>query len=60
MNERNIVNDRSRSQHHKDREAISQNTYCWVFRFGGDKVIELIEYADTALMECALQAPRPH
>ncbi len=33
-----------------------QNTYCWVFRFLHGKVIELIEYADTALMESALDA----
>jgi ketosteroid isomerase-like protein len=33
------------------------NTYCWVFRFQGGKVIELTEYADTALIESALQPP---
>lgn len=35
-----------------------RNTCCWVFRFGGGKVIELVEYADTALMESTLQPPR--
>ena len=33
------------------------NSYCWVFRFQGDKVIELTEYADTALIESVLQPP---
>ncbi len=33
------------------------NTYCWVFRFAAGKVIELTEYADTALIESALEAP---
>lgn len=33
------------------------NTYCWVFRFQGEKVVELVEYTDTALIESALQAP---
>lgn len=34
-----------------------ENTYCWVFRFSKGKVVELIEYADTALMQTALQPP---
>ena len=33
------------------------NTYCWVFRFAAGKVVELTEYADTALIESALEAP---
>jgi uncharacterized protein len=33
------------------------NTYCWVFRFQDEKVVELIEYTDTALIESALEAP---
>jgi len=33
------------------------NTYCWLFRFQGDKVVEITEYADTALMESALEPP---
>lgn len=33
------------------------NRYCWVFRFTGGQVVELVEYADTALIESALQAP---
>jgi ketosteroid isomerase-like protein len=34
-----------------------QNTYCWIFRLNGGKVVELVEYADTALIESALQPP---
>jgi ketosteroid isomerase-like protein len=34
------------------------NTYCWIFRFAGGKVVELIEYTDTALIEAALQPPQ--
>ena len=34
-----------------------ENTYCWVFRFAQGKVIELIEYADTDLMNSALNPP---
>jgi len=33
------------------------NSYCWVFRFQDNKVIELTEYADTALIESALEPP---
>jgi len=33
------------------------NTYCWVFRFQDGKVVELTEYADTALIESALEPP---
>jgi len=33
------------------------NRYCWVFRFREGQVVELIEYADTALIESALQSP---
>jgi len=33
------------------------NTYCWVFRFEGEKVVEITEYADTALIESALEPP---
>lgn len=35
-----------------------QNTYCWIFRFNEGQVVELIEYADTALIESALQPPK--
>lgn len=34
-----------------------RNSYCWVFRFAGDCVVEITEYADTALIESALEAP---
>ena len=33
------------------------NSYCWVFRFESGKVTELTEYADTALIESALEPP---
>lgn len=39
-----------------------ENSYCWVFRFANGKVAELIEYADTSLMESCLKhplAPKP-
>jgi uncharacterized protein len=35
-----------------------QNSYCWIFRFRDGQVIELVEYADTALIESALLPPR--
>jgi ketosteroid isomerase-like protein len=35
-----------------------RNTYCWVFRFSGGRVVELVEYTDTALIESALQPPK--
>jgi ketosteroid isomerase-like protein len=34
-----------------------ENTYCWIFRFSNSKVVELIEYADTALIQSALLPP---
>ncbi len=34
-----------------------ENTYCWIFHFSKGKVVSLIEYADTALMENALTHP---
>jgi ketosteroid isomerase-like protein len=34
-----------------------QNAYCWVFRFSEGKVVELMEYTDTALIESALKPP---
>jgi len=37
--------------------APYENTYCWVFRLAEGKVVELIEYTDTALIEAALKAP---
>ncbi len=33
------------------------NRYCWVFRFAEGRVVELVEYTDTALIEAALDAP---
>lgn len=33
------------------------NTYCWLFHFRHGKVVRLVEYADTALIESALQPP---
>lgn len=35
------------------------NTYCWVCRVADGEVQELTEYADTALVMAALQAPEP-
>lgn len=37
--------------------ARYNNRYCWVFRFSERKVVELIEYTDTALIESALRPP---
>jgi ketosteroid isomerase-like protein len=34
-----------------------ENSYCWVFRLTGGKIVEVVEYADTALMESALRPP---
>jgi ketosteroid isomerase-like protein len=34
-----------------------RNRYCWLFSFREGKVVSLVEYADTALIEAALQAP---
>ena len=33
------------------------NTYCWVCRLAGGKIVALTEYMDTALVEAALEAP---
>jgi ketosteroid isomerase-like protein len=33
------------------------NRYCWVFRLEQGKVVDLVEYTDTSLIESALQAP---
>lgn len=33
------------------------NSYCWVVRMADGQMKELIEYADTGLMDSALQAP---
>ena len=40
----------------KDGKSYN-NRYCWVFRFADGRVIELMEYTDTALIESALQPP---
>ncbi len=34
-----------------------RNTYCMVFRFDGGKVVEITEYADTALIDAVLAPP---
>lgn len=34
-----------------------RNTYCLVFRFDGGKVVEITEYADTALIDAVLEPP---
>jgi uncharacterized protein len=34
-----------------------ENSYCWVFKCGHGKVVEIIEYADTALIEAVLTHP---
>lgn len=36
-----------------------QNSYCWIFRLVDGQVVELTEYADTALIDAVLQAPTP-
>jgi hypothetical protein len=33
------------------------NSYCWLFHFRDGKVVKLVEYADTALIESALDPP---
>ncbi|WOD13027.1 nuclear transport factor 2 family protein [Pseudomonas sp. NyZ704] len=33
------------------------NTYCWLFHFNNGKVVKVIEYTDTALIETALEPP---
>lgn len=35
-----------------------RNTYCWIFRLNQGKVIDLVEYTDTALIESVLQPPQ--
>ncbi len=40
----------------KDGHAYN-NRYCWVFRFEGEKVVEMVEYMDTALTAAALGRP---
>ena len=35
------------------------NSYCWVFRLVDGQVVELTEYADTALINAVLQPPTP-
>lgn len=37
--------------------ARYDNRYCWVFRFHEGRVVEIVEYADTALIESALTPP---
>lgn len=37
--------------------ASYNNTYCFVFRFDGERVIEVTEYLDTALVERAFSVP---
>ncbi len=37
-----------------------ENSYCWIFRFARGKVVELMEYADTALIEACLTYPASH
>ena len=34
-----------------------ENRYCWVFRFVAGRVAEIVEYADTSLIERALKPP---
>jgi ketosteroid isomerase-like protein len=34
-----------------------RNSYCWVFTLSGGQVVEIVEYADTALIESALEPP---
>lgn len=34
-----------------------QNNYCWIFRLVDGQVVELTEYADTALIDAVSQAP---
>ena len=34
-----------------------RNGYCWICRVEGGRITELVEYADTALMDSALGPP---
>jgi uncharacterized protein len=55
-----VVQARGKNRTHAGQTY--ENSYCWVFRFSNGKVTELIEYADTALMESCLihpQRPKP-
>ncbi|MBU3057831.1 MULTISPECIES: nuclear transport factor 2 family protein [Pseudomonadaceae] len=33
------------------------NSYCWVCRMSGGRIVEMTEYADTQLIDCVLQSP---
>lgn len=35
-----------------------ENTYCWIFRLSEGRVVDIMEYTDTALIESVLQAPQ--
>lgn len=46
--------------HNRTRNGTEyHNRYCWLFRFNDSKVVDLVEYADTALIEAALLPPAP-
>jgi ketosteroid isomerase-like protein len=34
-----------------------RNAYCWIFRLREGQVVEIMEYADTALIDAALEPP---
>lgn len=36
---------------------LYRNSYCWIFRFAGEQVAEIVEYADTALFLAVLRPP---
>lgn len=46
-----------RGHNHTKTGQPYANTYCWIFRFRDGQVVEITEYADTALIDRVLQAP---
>ena len=55
--EGNIVVVEGRGHNRTKSGKDYANTYCWLLHFSEGKVARLVEYADTALIDAALQAP---
>lgn len=53
--DRVVVEGRGRSTTKTGRSY--DNTYCWIFRFDAGQVVEIVEYADTALIASVLAPP---
>jgi uncharacterized protein len=53
-----VVQARGKNQTRAGKDY--ENSYCWIFRLARGKVVELIEYADTALIEACLTYPASH